>query len=119
VRHRVIRKLAAADDGYIHNDSVTKKITVLVYLNRTWEQAGGRLRILRSEKDIDDYAVEVNPCGGTVLAFRRNERSFHGFTPLRRRAHDGADVLGRSKACRTRRKEESCKFVKRLIRKRG
>ena len=76
-----IRRLASSDDGHIHNDSVTKKITILIYLNHTWDQAGGRLRILRSERDIDDYAVEVEPRGGTLLAFRRNERSFHGFKP--------------------------------------
>ena len=76
-----IRRYASADDGHIHNDSVMKKITVLVYLSRTWDQTGGRLRILRSKNSLDDYAVEVNPCGGTMLAFRRNERSYHGFHP--------------------------------------
>jgi SM-20-related protein len=76
-----IRRFASSDDGHIHNDSVTKKITILIYLNPMWDQAGGRLRILRSERDIDDYAVEVEPSGGTLLAFRRNERSFHGFKP--------------------------------------
>ncbi|MFO1059321.1 MAG: 2OG-Fe(II) oxygenase [Dongiaceae bacterium] len=75
-----VRRFAAPDDGYIHNDSVTKKITVLVYLNRDWHQPGGRLRMLRSEHDIDDYLTEVEPAGGTLLAFRRNERSFHGFS---------------------------------------
>ena len=74
-----VRRFADKDDGFIHNDSVTKKITVLVYLNHEWHQAGGRLRLLRSEHDIDDYFTEVEPAGGTLLAFRRNERSFHGF----------------------------------------
>ena len=30
-----IRRYASSDDGHIHNNSVMKKITVLVYLNRT------------------------------------------------------------------------------------
>ena len=76
-----IRRLASSDDGHIHNDSITKKITILIYLNTDWHQEGGRLRILRSERNIDDFAVEVEPSGGTLLAFRRNERSFHGFKP--------------------------------------
>src|SRR5713101_2312597 len=49
-----VRRLALADDGHIHNDSITKKITILIYLNLAWDQQGGRLRILRSEHDIDD-----------------------------------------------------------------
>jgi SM-20-related protein len=76
-----VRRLVLRDDGHIHNDSVLKKITILIYLNLAWDQEGGRLRILRSERDIDDYAVEVEPCGGTLLAFRRNLHSFHGFKP--------------------------------------
>jgi SM-20-related protein len=76
-----VRRLALGDDGHIHNDSITKKITILIYLNLAWDQEGGRLRILRSEGDLNDYAVEVEPSGGTLLAFRRNERSFHGFKP--------------------------------------
>ena len=78
-----IRRLADVDDGHIHNDSITKKITILIYLNSDWDQEGGRLRILRSERNLYDYAVEVEPRGGTLLAFRRNERSFHGFKPCR------------------------------------
>jgi hypothetical protein len=39
---------------------------------------GGRLRILRSKVDLDDYAAEVPPAAGTLLAFRRGEKSWHG-----------------------------------------
>ena len=116
-----IRKFAAADDGYIHNDSVTKKITVLVYLNGTWDQSGGRLRILRSEKNMDDYAVEVNPCGGTMLAFRRNERSFHGFNPCNGERRTVQMYWVDPKRTTRRRKKKRgpvAKFIKRLLRKR-
>ena len=34
-------------DGRIHNDSATKVITALVYLNGDWSDSGGRLRLLR------------------------------------------------------------------------
>jgi hypothetical protein len=74
-------------DGHIHTDAVTKLITVLIYMNPTWEQPGGRLRLLRSATDIEDVIVEVPPLEGTLLAFRRSDNSFHGhkvFTGERR-----------------------------------
>jgi SM-20-related protein len=68
-------------DGRIHTDSATKIITLLLYMNPVWEMAGGRLRLLRGPADLDDYAREVAPLAGTMLAFRRSERSFHGHRP--------------------------------------
>jgi hypothetical protein len=38
--------------------------------------------LLRGAKDIDDYAREIVPLAGTMLAFRRSERSFHGHLPF-------------------------------------
>jgi Rps23 Pro-64 3,4-dihydroxylase Tpa1-like proline 4-hydroxylase len=76
-----VRKYSEASDGAIHNDSRTKIVTALIYFNETWPHAGGRLRLLRSPKDLDDYAAEVAPERGTLLAFRRSERSYHGFVP--------------------------------------
>jgi SM-20-related protein len=52
-------------DGNIHTDAANKIITVLIYMNPTWEQSGGRLRLLRSPDDIEDVLVEVpsiSPC---------------------------------------------------------
>lgn len=74
-------------DGRIHTDTETKLITVLIYMNPEWDGQGGRLRLLRSPR-LDDYAAEVPPAAGTLLAFRRSERSFHGHEPYegRRRA---------------------------------
>jgi hypothetical protein len=76
-----VRRFSEASDGNIHNDSRTKIITVLIYFNESWPHAGGRLRLLRNPKNLDDYAAEVAPEGGTLLAFRRSERSYHGFVP--------------------------------------
>ncbi|MCU0837497.1 MAG: 2OG-Fe(II) oxygenase [Rhodospirillales bacterium] len=77
-----VRKYSEATDGNVHNDSKTKIITVLIYFNETWPHAGGRLRLMRSPKSLDDYQAEVEPSGGTMLAFRRSETSFHGFYPV-------------------------------------
>jgi len=68
-------------DGRIHTDSATKLITLLVYLNPVWEEAGGRLRMLRRADDLSDYAAEVAPVAGTMVAFRRSAVSFHGHYP--------------------------------------
>jgi SM-20-related protein len=70
-------------DGRIHTDSATKLITLLLYLNPVWEHEGGRLRLLRRADELEDYAVEVAPLAGTMLAFRRGANSFHGHRPHR------------------------------------
>jgi SM-20-related protein len=76
-----VRGYCGERDGNIHTDSVSKIITILIYLNSGWDQAVGRLRLLRSGNNIDDVAVEVPPDGGTLIAFRRSDRSWHGHLP--------------------------------------
>ena len=44
---------------------------MLVYFNTDWDEQAGQLRLLRSRTDIEDYAAEVPPAGGTLLVFRR------------------------------------------------
>jgi SM-20-related protein len=73
-----VRGLCERSDGNIHTDSKTKIITVLIYFNREWPHEGGRLRLLRSANDIEDYVEEVAPLAGTLLAFRRCDHSYHG-----------------------------------------
>ena len=51
-----VRGLARATDGKIHTDSGGKLATVLLYINDGWNAEGGRLRLLRSAGDLDDYA---------------------------------------------------------------
>ena len=77
-----VRRFSEQTDGHIHVDHRTKIITMLVYLNEDWDTAGGQLRFLRSATDLEDYAAEVAPLGGTMLAFRRSEKSFHGHKPF-------------------------------------
>ena len=77
-----IRGHTRAKDGSIHTDSTTKVVTVLLYFNTNpWPQATGRLRILRSATDLQDYSEEVAPDGGMLLAFKRSDRSWHGHPP--------------------------------------
>jgi SM-20-related protein len=79
-----VRGNSDGKDGRIHTDSETKIVTLLLYLNPVWEPAEGRLRLLRGPDDLDDYVREVAPLAGTMLAFRRSGRSYHGH-----RAHIG------------------------------
>jgi hypothetical protein len=73
-----VRGRCDPSDGKIHTDSKTKIITVLIYMNPSWEQSGGRLRLLRSAHDLGDMIVEVPPVAGTLLAFKRSNNSWHG-----------------------------------------
>ena len=77
-----LRGYTRAKDGQIHTDSRDKIITVLLYLNENWRQPGGRLRILRNGRDVDDFAAEVPPDNGTLLVFKRSDSSWHGHHPF-------------------------------------
>ena len=76
-----VRGFLQKKDGSIHTDSKTKIITVLLYLNEAWDAAGGRLRLLRSGTDLEDYVAELPPSNGTLLIFRRSDNSWHGHKP--------------------------------------
>jgi hypothetical protein len=65
-------------DGRIHIDSKSKILTLLLYMNSSWEQPGGQLRLLRNGHDLEDYITEVPPIAGTLLAFRNGENAWHG-----------------------------------------
>lgn len=78
-----VRGRSDGKDGRIHTDSATKLITLLLYLNPAWGEPGGRLRLLRRADDLDDCAAEIAPVAGTMVAFRRSDRSFHGHYPHR------------------------------------
>jgi SM-20-related protein len=71
-----------AEDGKIHTDSRSKIITVLLYMNEDWAPQGGRLRLLRDGENLENWAREVPPGFGTLLLFKRSERSWHGHLPF-------------------------------------
>jgi hypothetical protein len=73
-----VRGHCEASDGHIHTDHWSKVATVLVYANHEWTSSGGCLRMLRSDADLEDYACEVSPDGGTMVAFARSPHSYHG-----------------------------------------
>ncbi len=69
-------------DGRIHRDTESKIITILLYMNLVWDDSGGRLRILRSRDNIANFAAEVPPSDGTLIAFLRSDHSWHGHLPF-------------------------------------
>ena len=72
-------------DGRIHCDSLAKRVTVLLYLNRetdAWARHEGCLRLLRGPEDIEDFAAEVPPVNGTLLIFPNSPASWHGHKPF-------------------------------------
>lgn len=77
-----IRSRCQARDGRIHPDASFKVATMLLYLNDSWMQDGGRLRVLNSGDDIEDYAAEVPPDFGTLVCFRVQPNSWHGHKPF-------------------------------------
>jgi len=77
-----VRGRTRLKDGQIHIDSKSKLITVLLYLNRHWTAGGGRLRLLRSEHDLEDVVAEVPPDQGALVAFRCRPNAWHGHHPF-------------------------------------
>jgi SM-20-related protein len=76
-----VRGHGRTQDGQIHTDSLDKVITLLIYVNDDWPHDGGRLRLLRSATDIEDYVAEVPPVRGNLIVFRRSDTSYHGHLP--------------------------------------
>ncbi|MCR9130844.1 MAG: 2OG-Fe(II) oxygenase [Alphaproteobacteria bacterium] len=78
-----VRRLSQLSDGPIHNDSKSKLLTMLLYLNAEWNgTSDGCIRVLNGPDDFDDYTMEVPPLAGTVFAFKRSDTSWHGHLPF-------------------------------------
>jgi Rps23 Pro-64 3,4-dihydroxylase Tpa1-like proline 4-hydroxylase len=78
-----VRKLSKNTDGRIHNDSLSKICTCLIYLNESWDpENGGAIRALNGDQDMDDFADEMDPLTGNMFAFARSETSWHGHPPF-------------------------------------
>lgn len=76
-----VRGHCRAKDGKIHTDSESKIITVLLYMNPEWADQGGKLRVLSNGTDINAVAEEISPTIGTLLIFKRSDKSWHGHLP--------------------------------------
>jgi SM-20-related protein len=76
-----VRGQCDSSDGGIHTDSKDKVVTVLLYLNPEWNDSGGRLRLLRS-RNLEDYVAEVSPTMGSLILFKRSDRSWHAHKPF-------------------------------------
>src|SRR5665213_1843284 len=68
-------------DGFIHCDSKSKILSLLLYLNEAWAGNDGQLRLLRNRSDIDAVAAEIPSVMGSLVVFRRSDNSWHGHTP--------------------------------------
>ncbi|WP_417486422.1 2OG-Fe(II) oxygenase [Maricaulis sp.] len=78
-----VRKVSQLSDGPIHNDSKSKILTMLTYLNAEWDGTGaGCIRVLNGPKDFEDFTEEVPPLAGYVFAFLRADNSWHGHLPF-------------------------------------
>lgn len=82
-RLTTIMKRSQPKYGAIHTDGPSKVMTMLVYMNDNWQAGeGGRLRVLYDGQNFEPYKVEVPPVMGTVFAFLRSDRSWHGHQPF-------------------------------------
>lgn len=77
-----VRGHAQGKDGRIHTDTKEKIATCLLYLNDEWDEGGGRLRMLRDGENLENYAAEIPPSGGTLASFKVGDNSWHGHKPF-------------------------------------
>ncbi len=76
-----LRGYSRQKDGRIHSDSKSKLLTVLIYLNESWDAPNGRLRILNNDNDINNYVTEINAGPGSLVAFKVTDNGWHGYIP--------------------------------------
>lgn len=77
-----LRGQCAGRDGRVHVDSKSKVLSLLIYLNEDWTGGEGQLRLLDRENGLDTAPVEIPASLGSMVAFRRTDRSWHGHSPF-------------------------------------
>jgi SM-20-related protein len=77
-----LRGYTTTRDGYIHTDSKDKLITLLLYMNPTWDTTEGNLRLLNSNQSLEDYFLEIPANPGTCLIFAVTPNCWHGHKPF-------------------------------------
>jgi hypothetical protein len=76
-----VRGHSRLTDGQIHTDSKSRVISCMLYLNDEWKGEAGHLRMLRNPYSYSRAYADVVPAGGTLVALRRSNRSWHGYLP--------------------------------------
>lgn len=112
-----VRGMCTARDGNIHTDSTTKLITMLLYVNRSWECERARLRLLRSADNLEDFAAEVPAEEATLVIFKNQPNAWHGFAPFhgQRRVIQVNWVTDESVVSREQARHSVSAFFKRLL----
>ena len=77
-----LRGFSRFKDGKIHTDSQSKIVTVLLYLNKNWDNEIGNLRLLKKNDDLDNYIQEISSEYGNLVAFKVTDNCWHGFMPF-------------------------------------
>ena len=77
-----LRGFSRFKDGKIHTDSQSKILTVLLYLNKNWDNKIGNLRLLKKNNDLDNYIQEISSEYGNLVAFKVTDNCWHGFMPF-------------------------------------
>lgn len=119
-RLTTIMKQSTPKYGAIHTDGPSKVMTMLVYMNDAWNaDANGRLRVLYDGEKFEPYAVEVPPTMGTVFAFLRGDKSWHGHRPFagERRVVQIAWIKDAAELERKKRRNGVAQFFKGLFRR--
>lgn len=114
-RLTTIMKRSQPKYGAIHTDGPSKVMTMLVYMNDNWESGeGGRLRVLYDGEHFEPYKVEVPPVMGTVFAFLRGDRSWHGHQPFagERKVVQIAWVTNADELARKKKRNRAAQFLK-------
>ena len=76
-----VRGRCGPKDGNIHTDQVSKIITVLIYMNPSWEQNGGQANVLTSK---------LHPFGNITVTYAAGSTSFLGVPNVETREVNGA-----------------------------
>ena len=77
-----LRGFSRFKDGKIHTDSQSKIVTVLLYLNKNWDNEVGNLRLLKKNNDLENYIQEISSEYGNLVAFKVTDNCWHGFMPF-------------------------------------
>jgi SM-20-related protein len=114
-RLTTIMKRSQPKYGSVHTDGPSKVMTLLVYMNDAWQDDGaGRLRVLYDDKGFEPFAAEVPPTMGTVFAFLRSDKSWHGHQPFvgERKVVQIAWVKDADELARKKKRNKVAQFLK-------